>query len=216
MSHIQEEDSFFCCLCGRDQPDRLLSSSELVDRAGRSEPLCKQCNGFLDVGLSHLVDRIAAQKKTVVARQNLSEQRVADSGKPHFRHRKSRKKPSLSVTTSAELKSPEPQVARARRASSIERELYTHRSLSLSRYIDGFVKGLEVGGLDRKYLEPEASNAINILLSICQKLASERLRISSNRLSRSEVRRLTRHVDETSLMVEEYVEAVCEACERRF
>lgn len=98
-----------------------------------------------------------------------------------------------------------------RAASATECDAFSHRSLAVTRYIEGFIQGLEVAGVDRSGLHPEATNAINILLGISQKLASERLNVMSGRVSRSEVRRLTRHIKETSLMVDEYVSAVGDA-----
>ncbi|MCP4675356.1 MAG: hypothetical protein GY854_07595 [Deltaproteobacteria bacterium] len=170
---------------------------------GQSELLCKQCAGFLRIGLEALVKKVAASKKTFIA----GDIKGAEVSTSYRTPKQEKKRPPAQAK-----KKSKPGVAK-RPASATERDLFSHRSLSVTRYIDGFINGLESVGLDRNLLAPEASQAINTLLAICQKLTSERLHVCSGRLSRSDVRRLTRHIGETEMMVEEYVRAVSEACQ---
>ncbi len=187
----------------------MLSDSDLVDRRGRRESLCKQCQGFLKIGLPALSTKLAATKKKVEKKVESEDPSppAPSAGPPRFV--RNSETAGFAPTTA---KSSAKESSKKRRASNIELELYTHRSLVVSRYIDGFVKGLEVAGLDRTHLDAEAAEAINVLLGISQKLASERLNASTNRMTRSEVRRLIRHIDGTSMMVDEYVRAVSDAC----
>jgi hypothetical protein len=101
---------------------------------------------------------------------------------------------------------------KSRRASTIEKELFSYHSLSVELHIEGFIKGLEAAGLERAALSREAEIAINNLLEIAQTLSGDRLRIRKDVMSRADIRRLERHIDDISLMVNEYVRAVAEEC----
>jgi hypothetical protein len=99
-----------------------------------------------------------------------------------------------------------------RAASSTETEVLRLKYLALERFIEGFVRGLEASGLDRKRLSSDLNTGINALLKLKQAFADERLcaTVEDERPSRAQVRRLLRHMDESALMVEEYVRYVSE------
>ncbi len=90
----------------------------------------------------------------------------------------------------------------------MEQEAFRYHSLSVERFIDGFIIGLESAGIDRTTLPSSAEKAVNNLLDIRQTLVQQRGRVQQ--LNRSDIRRLNRHLKETVLLVEEYVRAVTE------
>jgi hypothetical protein len=79
--------------------------------------------------------------------------------------------------------------------------------LAQERFIEGFVRGLEASGLDRKRLSAELANTLNSLLRLKQAFVDERIRITrpGDRPGRAEVRKLLRHLDESALTVEAYI-----------
>lgn len=197
-------EAFVCACCGRDKPIRFLAKNELVDTHGKAEPLCKQCDGFINVGLSHLTSRLRKAGLKVVLRNSSFPPGHADSvGKAQKAQKTER------------AASPKAETPTTRRmASATERDAFAYRSLAFERYIEGFIKGLESGGLDRDKLDAETTVAVNNLLSIRQKLSSERLKVTTGDPPRAHVRKVSRHLDETGMMVEEYVRAVTEALSR--
>lgn len=197
-------ETFQCACCGRDKPIRFLAKNELVDTHGKAEPLCKQCDGFINVGLSHLTSRLRkAGLKVVVRNSSPTPGHPAPGGGTQKAQTPQRASAPVAETPTSR-----------RMASATERDAYAYRSLAFERYIEGFIKGLESGGVDRDKLDPETTVAVNNLLSIRQKLSSERLKVTTGEPPRAHVRKVSRHLDETGMMVEEYVRAVTEALSR--
>ncbi len=189
-------NSFFCPCCDRDKPNRMRSDMELADQTDKRESVCVQCASFLSIGLPNLTEKITNWGKRVVR----ATRRISLSDE--------------STAATHDIKSPQKKASKpkGRMASATERNAFGYKCLALEKYIEGFIKGLEAAGLDRSAFDENMTNAINSLLSIGQKLSAERIQVSSGTTSRSDVRRLARHMDETSLMVEEYVTAIIETC----
>ena len=194
------KDTFFCHLCERRLKRSQLSRLKLKNSARMDQRLCRQCETFLQQGLGFLSEKLVQKKWTLV--------RPGDSDLP----------PSLVMSITPEMPTaPEPSPQKPhkppRSASTVEKETFYFRSLSVERYIDGFILGLETAGMDRSKLSKNAVAAVNNLLHIAQTLAGQRLEVQSERqMSRADVRRMSRHIDETSLLVKEYIAAVSEAC----
>lgn len=178
----------------------MLSRLKLKNSARMDQRLCRQCETFLQEGLGFLSEKLARKKWTLV--------RPGDSDLP----------PSLLMSAGPQnpvSSPPEPkrQTKPPRPASALEKEAFYFRSLSVERNIDGFIKGLESAGMDRSKLGKSAEAAVNNLLHIAQTLSGQRLEVQSERhMSRADVRRMSRHIDETALLVKEYIAAVSEAC----
>jgi hypothetical protein len=185
--------------CERDLDAARLSSSRLAAPNGLLHRLCKQCDDFLSLGLSSLLERIESRKL----------KRVSQGEMQKIELRASRVSDDIAYAAAAPMPGDS---YRSRRASAIEKELFSYHSLSVELHIEGFIKGLEAAGLERSSLSREAEIAVNNLLEIAQTLAGDRLRIRKDTLSRADVRRLERHLDDVSLMVNEYVRAVAEEC----
>lgn len=180
---------------------RLLSQSRLAAPSGLLHRLCKQCDVFLESGLPFLNDKIAAKKfKRVDPRHVLD---LESFGTPKDRDSDAVSDPKEPVQRP---------LFKPRAASAMEKELFHFHSLSVEQYIEGFIRGLEAAGIDRKSLSREAEIAVNNLLHILQTLAGERHRVHGDECNRADIRRLSRHIDDTSLMVNEYVRAVAEEC----
>jgi replicative superfamily II helicase len=152
--------------------------------------------------LFHLKDRIKAKGKTFeeIASQPIKRRKNPQAAKsePKADTKKSLPRPASGAA------------AKGRMASAMEREAFAYRCLALERYIEGFVSGLEIGGIDRRKLSVEAVRAIDALLGICQKTRSERLRATSMKITRNLIRKLGRHIKESSVLTDEYVNAVKE------
>ncbi|MDJ0762978.1 MAG: hypothetical protein QNJ97_08325 [Myxococcota bacterium] len=198
---------FICGCCGRDRPLSLLSNAGLRHTSGQIDPVCAQCENFLTTGLPCLVEKIAAQKKEFL-KKNPSPGVQRPAAKPATRRGITSIPSPIATQRPGKAKAKKKQ----RLASATECEVFFNRSLVLTRYVEGFIKGLEAAGLERSALSQEALAAVNFLLRICQELATERLRVNSGTLARSEVRRLSRHIGETTLMVDEYIAAITESC----
>lgn len=217
MVRQSSEESFRCSLCERHREVRFLSTSVVVTSGGAEHPICKQCDGFVALGLPFVTNKLG-NRKVRAARDSSAAalpsriSSVAENTEPRSQNTAETRVGRQSVAPAGPPVREPP--AKRRLASATEVAAFTYQSLSLSRYIDGFIKGLEAAGLDRGELEPEAARAINILLGICQELASDRRNVKSGRERRSEVRKLTRHIKETEMMVDEYIRAVSEACEQ--
>ena len=192
-------ETFYCHLCERRLKRNMLSRLKLKNSARMDQRLCRQCETFLQEGLGFLSEKLAQKKWTLVS--------PGDSDLP----------PSLLSTRPLspvpQMSEPKRQTKPPRPASAIEKEAFYFRSLSVERHIDGFIKGLESAGMDRSKLGKGAEAAVNNLLHIAQTLSGQRLEVQSERrMSRADVRRMGRHIDETALLVREYIAAVSEAC----
>ena len=193
-------ESFFCACCDRDLPIRSLAPSRLATPNGLLHRVCKQCESFLVEGLPFLTQRIAERKLRLVDPEAVG--LSTTSGKGGLKTPRDESPPA----------STERKTARPRAASAMEKDLFHFHSLSVELYIEGFIKGLEAAGVDRGSMSREAETAVNNLLHISQTLAGERRRVQTDACNRSDIRRLGRHIDDTSLMVNEYVRAVTEEC----
>jgi hypothetical protein len=193
-------ETFYCHLCERRLKRTMLSRLKLKNSARMDQRICRQCETFLQEGLGFLAEKIAEKKWTLVS--------PGDSDLPI----------SLLVSVPPDMPvesktAPKRTSKPPRAASAIEKEAFHFHSLSVERHIEGFIKGLESAGMDRSRLSQNAVAAVNNLLHIAQTLAGQRLEVQSARhLSRADVRRMSRHVDETALLVKEYIAAVSEAC----
>ncbi len=199
MVNEARAETFVCACCGREKPMRFLAKNELVDSRGRQEPLCKQCDGFATVGLSHLTERLHRAGLKVVPRPAPAQETAPGR--------------TLEMIETAPAPKEDKPTTR-RMASATETDAFAYRSLAYERYIEGFIKGLESGGVDRDKLDGETTVAVNNLLSIHQKLSSERLKVTSSASPRALVRKASRHLTDTGMMIEEYVRAVTEALSR--
>jgi hypothetical protein len=198
----QSSELFFCICCNRNLSVRRLSPDRLAGPNGLLHRMCKQCDSFLQADLPFLRQRIEIKKLKRVTRE--------DIGLP-VKNVAFVNAPQISRAEASKSKNETP-----RTASAVEKDKFHFHSLSVELYIEGFIKGLEAAGIDRKNLSKEAETAVNNLLHISQTLAGERRRVHSNTCNRADIRRLGRHVNDTSLMVDEYVRAVTEEClERR-
>ena len=193
-------ESFFCACCDRDLPIRFLAPSRLAEPNGLLHRVCKQCDDFLSEGLPFLTQRIAERKLRLVDPEAVGFNTM--NGRSASKTQR-----NDSVSASAEQGA-----SRPRAASAIEKDLFHFHSLSVELYIEGFIKGLEAAGVDRGSMSREAETAVNNLLHILQTLAGERRRVQTDACNRADIRRLGRHIDDTSLMVNEYVRAVTEEC----
>ncbi len=202
-----DKRTFYCLCCDRTLPVERISQAALINRNDDREPVCRQCASFLTQNLFHLEERIAAAGKRW---EKVATRPVLPISRP----------PSVSATTKANAtppkkpKRPAPAAKKPRSASTLEREAFALRCVAQERFIEGFILGLEIAGIDRKKMSDEAIRAVDTLLRICQKTRSERLKANSSKASRTEIRKLTRHLRDTSLMVEEYVNAVKESFKR--
>lgn len=208
MTQLEQQSSFFCHCCERDLDDHLRSKRVLVTNQKTQSPLCKQCDGFIKIQLPHVMGRLAKKKLTVALAAELTISTTPGDTPERSRPTPSPPSESDGMESEQQPHTQKKELRKARRASATECDAFSHRSLAVTRYIEGFIQGLEAAGMNRDELESSATSAINILLGFCQKLSSERLNVLSGRVSRSEVRRLTRHIQETSLMVDEYVNAI--------
>ncbi len=181
---------FRCSSCERQLPTARLSSTRLINRFGRRELLCTSCEDFLSLKLPFLVDRVESKNLGMLKTDT-------PSGEPP------RYKPMAAPMTKMSADS-----KLSRRPSSMEQDAFRYHSLSVERFIDGFIIGLESAGIDRTTLPSSAEKAVNNLLDIRQTLVQQRGRVQQ--LNRSDIRRLNRHLKETVLLVEEYVRAVTE------
>lgn len=193
----QSPELFFCICCNRNLSIRRLSDIRLAAPNGLLHRMCKQCDRFLQLDLPFLTQRIESKSLRRVTREDigLPVKNVAFAHTPQRRAEASKTKK-----------------AKPRAASAIEKDKFHFHSLSVELYIEGFIKGLEAAGIDRKSLSKEAETAVNNLLHISQTLAGERRRVHSDACNRADIRRLGRHINDTSLMVDEYVRAVTEEC----
>ena len=185
--------------CDRNLPIRLLSSARLAAPNGLLHRLCKQCDGFLQEGLPFLMQRIERRKLRRIKREDIDFPFIggaSNAGRPVDR----------SDTSVPRDK------ARPRPASAVEKDMFHFHSLSVELYIEGFIKGLDAAGMDRKSMSREAVTAVNNLLHISQTLAGERRRVQSDICNRADIRRMGRRINDSSLMVNEYVRAVTEEC----
>jgi len=213
MVEIVQQSRFLCHCCERELEGHLCAQRELISQRGVYAPLCKQCDGFISIGLPHVVGRLN-KKKLEVAEPRPHRPPSAARSRPTPRPPSAPPVPEVTDHPPEHAPNePQKKQRKVRPASATECDAFSNRSLAVTRYIDGFIQGLETAGLNRNALKSEATNAINILLGISQKLSSERLKVLSGMVSRSDVRRLTRHIKETSLMVDEYVNAVKDACQ---
>lgn len=190
-------EQFVCGCCNRQRPGQSLADLHLETKAGDVEPLCRQCEDFIAQGLGAITERISSTGKRLAAGAALASGAV--------RAGVMRPPASRSIP-------PAPLPPSRRAASSTETEVLILKYLALERYIEGFVCGLEAAGLDRTRLSRDTTNALNSLLNLKQKFSVERLQVSldASRPTRSEVRRLLRHMDESALTVDEYVRFVSE------
>ena len=203
MARLSQVDLFFCACCERELPKSRLSTARLLTPAQVQRLLCIQCEGFLSSGLPFLVEKIEAKKLKMV-QSHVAEYMVAPTAKV-----------SKVEVEKQRITLPRPVAKRGKRprhASALERESFNYRAMTVELYIEGFIKGLEAAGVDRNQLSSEAVAAINNLLHISQTLAGQRMQVSTDQHNRSDIRRMARHVDETALMVEEYIQAVAEEC----
>ena len=199
--NISGEKRFRCACCERRLPVSRSSSAQLVNRFGQREPLCVSCEKFLSMGLPFLADKIKSKKLTLlkpspglmnptIPRQETALETPTD------------RNTTLSPTYPASH-------PRRRPASATEYEAFCFHSLSIERFIDGFVRGL--GARSKAHLpwNNAAEGAIGRLLGIRQALVKQRE--DTRHISRADLRRMKRHLKETDLMVEEYALAVIEA-----
>ena len=178
----------------------MLSRLKLKNSARMDQRLCRQCETFLQEGLGFMSEKLAEKKWTLVSPGDSDLPASLLFSSPH-------------EASAVPLSPPTRPTKPPRRASAIEKEAFYYRSLSVERHIDGFIKGLESAGMDRTKLGKSAEAAVNNLLHIAQTLSGQRLEVQSERrMSRADVRRMSRHIDETALLVKEYITAVSEAC----
>jgi hypothetical protein len=165
----------------------------LVNNFGQHERICSSCENFLDSGLPFLETKLRAKNlKLLKSDPNIPAATL--------------KTPAVTPKRPASDKTKQKQ----RLASVTEYEAFYYHVLSVKRFIDGFIRGLETGGAERSRLTKTAEGAINNLLSIRQDLSGHRPDVTGR--TRAEVRRMRRHIKETALIVEEYVRAVIEEC----
>jgi RNase P subunit RPR2 len=181
----------------------MLSRARLKNAARMDQRLCKQCETFLNEGLVFITEKLAAKKLSYIP-PNDSDFPLSPFSTVSGRAAS----PVAALPEPSKTKTRSQPAPRA--ASAVEKEVFYYQSLSVERQIEGFVKGLEAAGMDRRRLNRNAETAINNLLQIAQTLAGQRLQSQSNKVSRADIRRMGRHVDDTALMVKEYIAAVSE------
>jgi len=196
----RDTEDFLCACCERTLSTTLLSKARLATPTGLLHRVCKQCDAFLEADLPFLSEKIKQKKlRRVDPLEALDFSTAPKDGtdaKERFREKTQK--------TRAPFK--------PRAASAMEKDVFHFHALSVELYIEGFVKGLEAAGIDRNTLSREAETAVNNLLHISQTLKGERRRVHTDDCNRADIRRLGRHIDDTSLMVNEYVRAVTEEC----
>jgi hypothetical protein len=205
MERLSHLDLFFCACCERELARDRLSSARLLTPSRVQRLLCVQCEGFLSIGLPFLVDKVRSQKLQMVTSPAAECDLTSTSTTKASSRRGAR-------PATGQTRRPAKRENRPRQASALERESFNYRALTLELYIEGFIKGLEAAGLDRHQLTREAETAVNNLLNISQTLSGQRMQVTADTHNRADLRRMARHVDETALMVEEYIQAVTEAC----
>lgn len=192
--------TFYCACCERQLPISRLAPTGLVNQFLQTERLCASCDRFLKMDLSFLTEKLEAKRlkiSTATPRPAAPISQAVETDLPVS-------EPSEVVAHAA------PSPPKPRRASSAEYNALHFQSLSIERFIDGFIQGLEAAGVDRAQLSATAVTAVNTLLGIKQTLTKQRR--DANNESRATVRRLQRHLKETELIVEEYALAVTEEC----
>lgn len=198
MGHsVQNFESFVCGSCGRVRGRGLLADFHLRDEKGSVEPLCRQCEDFVAQGLESVSEQIRSSGRVIVPGS-------AAPGMPL---------PGGPTRPPASRSVPPPALASSQRAASnTETEMLRLKYLAQERFIEGFVRGLEASGLDRKRLSVELANTLNSLLRLKQAFVDERIRITrvGCRPGRAQVRKLLRHLDESELTVEAYVRFISE------
>jgi uncharacterized protein YlaI len=198
------KETFFCPLCERRLKRNMLSRARLKNVARLDQRLCTQCESFLNEGLDFLKERLAQKKFTFVPPMESDIPFPLISAKGSLPLEQGDAEASLKED--AVLRSrPQP-----RTASTVEKERFYYHSLSVERQIEGFIKGLEAAGINRENLNGSTETAINNLLQIAQTLAGQRRTVQSESVSRADIRRMGRHISDTALMVNEYIEAVSE------
>lgn len=194
-------ETFSCPLCERRLKRIMLANGRLKNAARMDLRLCRQCEKFIEEGLEFLTDKLRQKKLSYIP--------AKESDFPLSPIFDGRDGGAGNVTDEVPLKKARP-LPPPRAASGIEKEVFFFHSLSVERQIDGFIRGLEAAGIDRGKLSKPAETAINNLLQIAQTLAGQRRLSQIEKMSRADIRRMGRHVDDTSLMVNEYIAAVAE------
>ena len=192
------KETFYCPLCDRRLNRTMLAQSRIKNVQRMDQRICKQCETFINIGLDFYLEKLATKRWTLIP---------PDSDIPPLFQYEAPPKSHQEKSASAKRAAPPP-----RAASALEKETFQYHALSVERHIDGFIVGLESAGIDRSRLSKDAEKAVNNLLHIAQTLAGQRRDVTAKaRLSRADIRRLRRHIDDVSLLVKEYITAVSEA-----
>jgi hypothetical protein len=186
-----DNERFRCACCERHLAGSRASSARLVNNFGQYERICSSCEYFLDSGLPFLQTKLKAKNLRLLK---------PDPNIPASTLKRPPDAPKRPASDKPKQKQ--------RLASATEYEAFYYNALSVKRFIDGFIQGLETGGVERSRLTKTAEGAINNLLGIRQDLSFHRPDVTGR--TRAEVRRMRRHIKETALIVEEYVRAVIE------
>ena len=184
----------------------MLSRARLKNAARLNQKLCRQCETFLNEGLPFITEKLVAKKFTYIP-PGESDFPLSPFASPI---KEDASAPSRELQRDADSEMSPQALSMPRAASAVEKEAFYFHSLSVERQIEGFVKGLEAAGMDRGRLNRNAETAVNNLLQIAQTLAGQRRHSQTGKVSRADIRRMGRHVDDTALMVNEYIEAVSE------
>jgi hypothetical protein len=199
--NISGEKRFRCACCERRLPVSRSSSAQLVNRFNQREPLCVSCEKFLSMGLPFLTEKIKSKKLNLLKPspglanpETSPPEMTLDTPINH----------ESNLSTAHPASHP-----RRRPASATEYEAFCYFSLSIERFIDGFVRGLGARSRSGLPWNDVAEGAVGRLLGIRQALAKQRE--DTRHISRTDLRRMKRHLKETELMVEEYALAVVEA-----